>query len=373
MRILITGGHLTPALALIDEIKTQNLPWTVIFAGREFAQLATAQPSYEAVEIKRRQLDFINFEAVKTGSFQLGKFSGSVKNAKKILQNQKIDLVFSFGGYLALPFALAARYLRLPVLTHEQTRVLGSANHIIALLAKKVAVSFPDTKVWPASKLVLTGNPLRQEIFNPRAKAPTWFHSQEDERPWLYISGGSQGCKAINEAVAQIMDQLLEKFIVIHQAGASSDKRNPIKELESFYSSKTPLSNSKNYYPREFLSVSELAFFYPRLSLALGRAGANTVAELSAFRIPTLYVPLPFSNHQEQLLNARYQEQLGAAQVMLQDDLGPETLLTALKTLSKRAPLMKKPQQNTSFNLAAADKLITLIKNIYAQKSHSEI
>jgi len=176
-KLLITGGHLTPALSFIDYCQNKHPEIEIVFAGREFAQLANLQPSWEKEEIEKRELKFISFNGEKSHRFNPLSFLRSCYQAKKILQTEQITHVLSFGGYLAVPFALGAKKLKLPLVTHEQTRVLGRANRFISAFADYIALSFIDTKTLFARKSVFTGNPLRQELFHDPKKPPSWFKS----------------------------------------------------------------------------------------------------------------------------------------------------------------------------------------------------
>lgn len=368
-KILITGGHLTPALALIDYCQSQPeiaSQLEFVFAGREWAQTVDGQKSWEKTEVSRRQIKFINFAAVKTGAFNLGGFFQSFLQAKKILQAEKIDLLLSFGGYLALPFALAAGDLKIPLITHEQTRVLGRANRLIAALADKLAVSFPHTSSLFLRKTVITGNPLRPAIFASGQKSPSWFTynlQQKNSLPLLYISGGSQGSQTINENVLPLLPELSRQFVIIHQLGRRSVQRQPLQMVTDFLA--TPIGRTvvaSNYFPREFLSETELAFFYPRLDLALARSGANTVAELTAFAIPSLFIPLPFANYREQEKNAQFLVKNQAALILSQVDLNQQTLIQALKKLQAQAPFFR--QQLKQFASSQQQAVVNLCQLI---------
>lgn len=376
-KILITGGHLTPALALIDYCLSRPeiaSPLEFVFAGREWAQAVDGQKSWEKTEVSRREIKFINFAAVKTGAFNLGGFFRSFLQAKKILQDEKIDLLLSFGGYLALPFALAASDLKIPLITHEQTRVLGRANRLIAALADKLAVSFPQTSRLFLNKTVVTGNPLRPAIFAAGQKSPAWFTynlQQKNPLPLLYVSGGSQGSQTINENILSILPELSQKFVIIHQLGRRSVKRQPLQIVADFLI--TPVGKTvikENYFPREFLSETELAFFYPRFSLALARAGANTVAELTAFTIPTLFIPLPFANYREQEKNAHFLVKNQAALVLKQTQLNQRNLIQAIRQLQTQAPILRfHLQQFAQAHQQAAVNLYQLITKVLQKRS----
>ena len=356
-RLLITGGHLTPALGLIDYLQKARPEVKIVFLGRELAQIGTGQKSWEKSEILARRLSFIPFEAQKTGSFNPVTFPQTIKNAQAILQRNKISHVLSFGGYLALPVAIAAKGLNLPVITHEQTRVLGRANRAISIFASQTALSFADTKLpIYVRRTVVTGNPLRPQLFLESA-APSWF-KPEKQLPILYVAGGSQGSQALNELIWSILSPLLQEYVIVHQVGRASQVRNPLVQAQSIARSQA-LAN-RRYFAREFLSVQELAYFYPRLHLAVSRSGANTVAELTAFRVPTLYLPLPQANYHEQELNAQALAKIGAARCCRQKDLVPVGLLAEIQTLAQQRILIEEKLQTLPSDQGAAERLTNL-------------
>lgn len=365
-KILITGGHLTPALAVIDYLQKNQPEVELVFVGRRYAQEATKQLSWEQKEVAARQIKFIDFHAAKTGQFRWSDFFTSVTQAEKILKREQVTHVLSFGGYLALPFALAAKLRHLPLVTHEQTRVLGRANRVLGVLADQLALSFPETGGWLTYKSTVTGNPLRAQLWpSSPAPKPAWFHDDKSRRPWLYLTGGSQGSCALNQAILPIMEQLNCDYTIIHTVGRASKTNQPLAEIDDYCRQRQLTLN--HYYPRESLTAAELAYFYPRLKLAVSRAGANTVAELTAFKIPTLFIPLPHSNYNEQEKNARALVAVGAAQLLTQSELTPARLLEAIDQLNcdrvaLRANLLTLPRVNNDQIAAKIVKLLLASK-----------
>src|SRR5258708_2330619 len=199
MKILISGGHLTPALAFIDYALEQGKD-ECVFVGRRYAQVDQGQKSHEQDEARSRKVPFIPFNSGKFSSHSPLQFLTlifrlplAVLWARRIFGREKPDLFLSFGGFLALPLAIAAFLRGTPIVTHEQTRVVGIANRFIAKIATAVAVGHRDTVIlFPAEKTVWVGNPLRRHILNPHPRTPNWVIDQVT-KPILYITGGSQG------------------------------------------------------------------------------------------------------------------------------------------------------------------------------------
>jgi len=358
-KILITGGHLTPAQALIEWLQQHHPEEELVYVGREYAQQATKQQSWEREEMAQLGVKFVSFAGQKTGSFNPFTFARTIEAAREILRDENVDTVMSFGGYLGVPFALAAHKLGLTLVTHEQTRVLGRANRLISLLADATAFSYPGTKKpLYIRRPQVTGNPLRQGLWDEQAHRPEWFTPHEI-KPVLYIAGGSQGAQPINQLLLPILEQLDPDYIIVHQVGRASSTRDPQAEIEDYL--REHHVELHNYFCREFLSVSELAYLYPRVNFAVSRAGANTVAELAAFQIPTLFIPLPQANYREQEHNALYLVEAGGALMRLQAELTPMSLLGDIRELERRQEEFAENLGKLEMSHDAAAKLYTII------------
>ncbi|MBQ6154293.1 glycosyltransferase [bacterium] len=357
-KILITGGHLTPALATIDYLQKFYPEVEIVFVGRQWAREGDRQLASEASAMNERGVKFVPFVAQKTGSFNIFTYGQTVKQAELILQAHQVTHVLTFGGYLGLPLALAGKHLGIPVVTHEQTRVLGRANRLISLLAQVTALSFGQTqKPWWVRRTSVTGNPLREQLWDAQVERPEWL--PESNKPILYVAGGSQGSRTINENFLPLLERLAPDFTIVHQVGRASNRYRPQQEIGQYL-----LENHlifPDYCVREFLSVEELAYLYPRIKLAVSRAGANTVAELTAFRIPTLYIPLPFANYQEQWKNAQALVEKDAAMMLEQKDLIPAELLAQIYALEKNATHLRDNLQKIPHDQQAAARLVDLV------------
>jgi UDP-N-acetylglucosamine--N-acetylmuramyl-(pentapeptide) pyrophosphoryl-undecaprenol N-acetylglucosamine transferase len=336
MKILIPGGHLTPALAVIDFILANQPNDQIVFCGRLFSQDSTKQKSQEEAEITQRQIPFRVFSAPRwdytTLSIKLVypvALVIAVLRGLLICWQEKPDVLLSFGGYMAVPLALAATVLRIPIVTHEQTRSMGAANQFIAKLAKKVAVSFPESAAKiPAKKVVVTGNPLRTALLTPQPK-PAWLET-DTTRPIIYVTGGNQGSEIINVTIQQGLKSFVRDWVVIHQCGNPTQARHYREELEQA-KSKLPVSARNRYHVREWLSETELGWIYQHASVVVSRAGANTVQELAVHHVPSILIPLPFAHGDEQLLNAHFLADVGGALILPQKELNPRSLHEAIQ------------------------------------------
>ncbi len=315
MKLLITGGHLAPALAAIDYLKKNNPEVEVIFVGRQFAQDGDSTISLEFKEITGRK---INFFPIVTGRltriFSLKSFISLFKipvgffQAFKIISQEKPDVILSFGSYIALPMAVVGFLFKIPVYTHEQTICPGLANRMIAFFARKVFCAFIESfPFFPRNKVILTGNPVRESMFQIRNQ----IFQIEKNRPVIYFTGGTLGSHSINLHVKKILPQLLKKFIVIHQTGDTKEYRD-FEMLEKI--------KKENYYLAKHFFDGEISYIYSLADLVVGRAGANTFFDLMALKKPALFIPLPWSANQEQLKQAEIFKKDGVGEIFSQSD-----------------------------------------------------
>ncbi len=304
-KILITGGHLAPALTIIDDIllSAYRKDTKIIFVGRKYSSGSQDNYSFEYKEISSRKIEFAYLPAGRvTRLFNLKSFINLLKiptgflYAWQILDRYQPDLILSFGGYLGLPIVMAGFFQKIPVYIHEQTLSPGLANRLSGQFAKKVFLSFPQTEAFfDKKKTLITGNPIREEIFktiNPPFKIIK-------NLPVVYVTGGTLGSHSINEHIKKILPDLLKDYIIIHQTG-NVKEYNDFLELQAL--KKGLMSDlQSHYYLQEHFSSQEIGYIYKLADLVVGRAGANTFFELIALKKPAILIPLPWSaNHEQQ-------------------------------------------------------------------------
>lgn len=309
--ICITGGHLTPALAVIEEIKCQGHRWNMVFLGRSQAFEAGESPTHERRLVEALGVAF--YELTTGRGAGLCKVPIGFLQSLFLLLRYRPSAVLTFGGYVALPVAIAAWILGIPVVTHEQTGALGLTNGIIARFARRVL---------QASE---SGVPLRRGLFSPSDR-PSF--AVDDTRPILYITGGSTGAQSLNALIFPIISKLTHTWTVIHQVGTFDKRKAP-----------TPTSR---YVIAEYFDVADLAWIYHHAVLVIGRSGANTVAEVAAIGIPALFIPLPWAPAAEQIRNAQSLARIGAAVVVEQETLTSGSFFTHIKTTMQSIEEMKK-------------------------------
>jgi UDP-N-acetylglucosamine--N-acetylmuramyl-(pentapeptide) pyrophosphoryl-undecaprenol N-acetylglucosamine transferase len=358
-KIVITGGHLTPALALIEALPKKN--WQILFIGRARASEAEATPSMEAPVIKEMQ---IPFRPLNAGRIQRHFTRWTIPSILKIplgfvqafiyLWHFKPNVILSFGGYLSSPVVFAAWLLQIPVLTHEQTTVKGLATRFNALFAKIIAVSWTASMYqFPQNKVVLTGNPIRSEIL--KTNEDVWKALRyEKGLPLIFITGGNQGGHVINKTVEKCLLLLTEKANVFHQCGhleAFKDYERLTRERL-----RLPAQKKRRYHVKKYLNAREMGTFLNKADLVIARAGANTITELAVLGKPCLLIPLPG----EQTQNAQLLFEAGTAEILAQDKLAPENFLRLTEKILKNLSHYQKnsSQAEALVETGAAQKIV---------------
>jgi UDP-N-acetylglucosamine--N-acetylmuramyl-(pentapeptide) pyrophosphoryl-undecaprenol N-acetylglucosamine transferase len=248
-----------------------------------------------------------------------------------LLRRLRPALVLATGGFVALPPALAARALRIPLVVHEQTSVPGLANRVAGRFAQRIALTFPLTGAeFPKERTVLTGNPLRPEL-RGGTKADACLRFNLDRSvPIVYVTGGALGAHRINRDVGEALPRLLEVCQIIHQCGdnAKTGDRAWLAERARAL----PEAQRRRYALTPYVGA-ELRDVYAAAALVIGRSGAGTVNECCQLGLAALYVPLPGTSGDEQTANARLVEAVGGAVVFPQVSLTPAGLVEAVTRL----------------------------------------
>ena len=334
-KIILTGGgtagHVTPNLALLPLLRERGYEIRYIgsYTGIEKSLVEQEGIPYDGISSGklRRYFDMKNF----TDPFRVLKGFGE---ARKLLKKHRPDIVFSKGGFVAVPVVLAAKRLHIPVIIHESDMTPGLANRLCIPKAKRVCVSFEAAcKHIPEEKCVKTGSPVRAELFGGSREAGLARLGFSGKKPVLLIMGGSLGALAVNEAVDEILDALLEKFDIVHIRGA--EKLNPA------------LNGKAGYAQFEYVT-DELPDLFASADLMLSRSGANAIFEILALCIPALLIPLPLeASRGDQILNANYFAGKGFSLVLQQNDITPQVLLSKIEQLAEQSETLKKNMRET--------------------------
>lgn len=339
-KIVITGGHLTPSLLVIDELKKRG-DWQIFYLGRKHATEGDRTLSWEAKMVPKKGIVFLPLFAGRLQQkmtrytfFALLRIPFGFLQAFYYLLRIKPDVVLAFGSYVSVPVVISACLLRIPVLSHQQTLVKGKADKINSRLAKKVAVSWSRSlEEPPKGRKVLTGLPFRQDIFKVKKRLPP-FIKTDPELPLILITGGNQGSHFINLAVKGSLKKLLGKYNVLHQTGSLNNEADfkHLKEIRN----KLPEKLKQRYYLETFFTGSLWPRIFKKADLIVSRAGVNTIIELLALEKPSLLIPIPWLFNDEQTVNAHMLKNLGLAEVLNQDDLNPENLYNLIEKMMKK-------------------------------------
>ena len=343
-----TAGHVTPNIALLPALKEAGYDITYIgsYNGMERELIEAQGIPYRGISSGklRRYFDWKNF----SDPFKVLKGYGQ---ALSILKKEKPDVVFSKGGFVSVPVVLAAKRRGIPAIIHESDITPGLANRIAVKGAKKVCCNFPETmKYLPADKAVLTGSPIRRELFSGNAEAArTLCGFSSRQKPVLLIVGGSSGSKAINDAVRRVLPKLLETFYVIHLCGKGNLDNS--------------LAGAAGYVQMEYAN-EELSDLLALASLVISRAGANSICELLALHKPNILIPLSAeASRGDQILNAKSFQKQGFSYVLQEENLTDETLLSAVHEVYRdRAQYMKAMSESGQM-----DSIGTIVKLIQAE------
>lgn len=347
-KIVLTGGgtagHVTPNMALIPELQKQGYEVHYIgsYEGIESKLIADLGIPYYGISSGklRRYIDLKNI----SDPFKVIK---GLHQARRLLRKIKPDVVFSKGGFVSVPVVVAAKSRKIPCIIHESDMTPGLANKICIPCASRVCTNFPETmKHLPPEKAVLTGSPIREELFHGDKAKGLAFCGFDSSKPVILIIGGSLGAVAVNNAVRNILPELLKKYQVIHLCG--KDK------IES------SLNGTKGYVQFEYIK-EELCDLMAAADIMISRAGANAICEILALRKPNILIPLSAqASRGDQILNAASFEKAGYSIVIQEEDVTDEKLLAAVNQAydnrEEYIKAMKRSQLNNSI-----EKIVGLI------------
>ena len=323
-KIIMTGGgtagHVTPNLALVPSLEKAGFEIKYIGSkdGIEKEIIESNRIPYYGISSGklRRYFDIKNF----TDPFKVLK---GVMEAKKILSKEKPDVVFSKGGFVAVPVVIAASIKKIPVVAHESDITPGLANKLSAPFCDKLCVTFRESLNFvKGNKGVLTGSPIRDEILNGSKLQGKQICGFNNEKEILFIMGGSLGSKIINDVIRENLDELLTKFNIIHICG----KGNIDNKLQ----------NIPGYKQYEFVS-KELPDLMKASDYIVSRAGANSIFEFLALKKPTLLIPLSKkASRGDQILNANSFKKEGYSLVLEEEEIDKNSFISKIDELRSR-------------------------------------
>jgi UDP-N-acetylglucosamine--N-acetylmuramyl-(pentapeptide) pyrophosphoryl-undecaprenol N-acetylglucosamine transferase len=356
-----TGGHVFPAIAIARELEKEIAGVNITFVGTARGLEARVVPKagYDIRFIRSEGLVGKNiFRTVKS----LCRIPFSFKDSYEVLKDIEPDMVVGVGGYSSGPLVLCAKMMGVPTLIHEQNTMPGFANKVLGKYVDTVAVTYHESmKFFPVNKTYLTGNPVRGEIVNgSRARGCENFHLDKD-RFTIFVFGGSMGAHSINHAVGEALEHLgsvKDRIQFLHQTG------------EREYDSIKEVYRSKGFSGTVIPFAYEMAEAYAVADLIISRAGATTLAELTACGKASILIPYPYAagNHQE--INARKLWDMGAAQMMLDRDLDGKRLSDLIVQLMEEPDAIAEMERisKSMGSIEAARKIIDLIKGLLKKR-----
>lgn len=359
MRIVLTGGgtggHVFPLVAVAKKIKEkEKLDTEFLFIGSD-GKLEKEAMDAEQIPCKfiasgkmRRYFSLLNF-------LDFFKIPIGIIKSLWILLVFMPDVVFSKGGHASLPVVLAAWIYRIPVLIHESDAIPGVANRIAEKFSKRVAISYPLARnYFPVSKVVLTGNPIRESILNGNLTEARKRFGLTDSKPTILVTGGSQGSQLINKAVMQVLPELIQHTQIIHQTGEEN-----FEEVSHMAAQQGVKIGRDGYFAFPFLQAPEMRDALVAADLVISRAGANSIAGIAAARKPSILIPLAAAANDHQRMNAFELAKIGGAMVLEEKNLTKSIMLGDIKKLLSDKELQNSMSSKIAifYHPDAADKI----------------
>lgn len=320
-KIVLTGGgtagHVTPNIALLPALREAG--YEVYYIG-----------SYNGIEKSLIEAENIPYYGIATGKFRRYfdwknlsdpfRVLKGIGEARKIIRKIDPDILFSKGGFVAVPVVLAANKCHVPVIIHESDMTPGLANRICLKYARKICCNFPETLSHvPEGTGVVTGTPIRDELKRGSAAKGFAFTGLDSNKPVILVMGGSQGAVRVNNCVRAALPELLKKYQVVHLCG-----KGHLDES---------LKDTEGYRQYEYIR-EELPDLYAMCSLMISRAGANAICEISTLAIPNLLIPLGSdASRGDQILNARSFEKQGFSMDLEESGLTEKALVDKVNQL----------------------------------------
>jgi UDP-N-acetylglucosamine--N-acetylmuramyl-(pentapeptide) pyrophosphoryl-undecaprenol N-acetylglucosamine transferase len=319
-----TGGHLFPGLALAEELKRRDSGTEVIFVGTERGIEARIIPR-EGYPIR-----FVRSEGF-VGKSPLQKIKAAAKtilsvfDSYGILNSVRPDMVIGVGGYASGAIVLIAAMKSVPTIIHEQNSVPGLTNRMLGKVVRRVCVTYHESlSFFPLGKTFLTGNPIRLKIMKGDREAACRLFSLDKDLFTVFVFGGSSGARSINRVMVDALNHLpdlKEKVQFLHQTGD--------KDFENIRDAYRKAGVKGTVAP----FIYQMAEAYAAADVVVSRAGATTLAEITALGKPAILIPYPYASGRHQEFNAIKLGEMGAAYVILESEMTGEGLAKNIRDL----------------------------------------
>ncbi len=311
-----TGGHIYPALAIINKIKEKESLSDILYIGTLDRMEATLIPKlgikYEGIEMVG-----IDRKNILKNISVFFKYKSAIKKAKKIIKDFNPDIVIGVGGYITAPVIIAAHKLKYKTIIHEQNSIPGVSNKLISKYADKICVSLPGTvSFFDKKKTVYTGNPRSEEIVSVKPANKKDYGLIEDKKLVLIVMG-SLGSTTMTKKIKEIIPAFnIKDYQVIIITG------------KEYYNDFKKMSLPKNVATVPFLD--NFINLLKKTDLIISRAGASTISEITAIGLPSILVPSPYVTNNHQYKNAKELEESGACKLITEEDFSIRTIIPAI-------------------------------------------
>ncbi|GAY74068.1 undecaprenyldiphospho-muramoylpentapeptide beta-N-acetylglucosaminyltransferase [Lentilactobacillus kosonis] len=328
MRLIIsgggTGGHIYPALAVIEDLLQQEPDSEILYVGSERGLeggiVKKQGIKFIPLEIQgfKRSLSIENFKTVSL-------FLKSVKKSKQIIRDFRPDVVIGTGGYVSGAVVYAAARMKVPTLIHEQNSVVGLTNKFLSRFVDKIGVGFEAAKgQFPAKKVEFVGNPRAQQVANMKSDFKWSSIGLSDDKRTVLIFGGSQGAPRINSAVVDTITKFSQRdYQVVFVTGQ--------KRYDGIMQELTNIKVADNVKVLPY--IDNMPSVLPKVDLIVGRSGATSIAEITALGIPAILIPSPYVTADHQTKNTLSLVENDAALMIKEPELNGESLLKSIDHL----------------------------------------
>ncbi len=328
MRVIIagggTGGHIFPGLAVAEELRNRDASTEVVFAGTEQGIEARVVPR-EGYQIKFLRAEGLMGVSLKKKIRAMVKVLLSIGDSYRIIKSVRPDIVIGVGGYASGVITVVAYFMSVPTMILEQNAVPGFTNKILGKIVNSICITYQESlSVFPRAKTFLTGNPVRMNVLRGNSESAYRLFSLEKGLFTIFAFGGSAGAKSINRALVdalQYLRDLKDAIQFLHQTGLKDyEAIRDAYRKEGFKGTITPF-------------IYQMGEAYAVADIVISRAGATTLAELTALGKPALLVPYPHAAGDHQEVNARKLLEIGAARMIPDRELSGEILANTIREL----------------------------------------
>ncbi len=342
-----TGGHFYPIVAVAEKLNEMAVEQKIL----DMELFYISDTPYDQRALDDNHIQFTKLETGKQRVyFSIQNFFDVFKTffatIRAIFMLYRIfpDVVFSKGGYPAVPVTIAARVLNIPLIIHESDSVPGRANKMAGKWASKIAISFKEAiEHFPADKTAFVGHIVRKEVRTPLKEGAFEYLKLRSAFPVVFILGGSQGAKFINNTVLDALPELVTRYQVIHQTGVKNFEE--VKTISDLVLKES--EQKQNYYPYPYLNKLAIRMCAGVAGLVVSRAGANSISEIASWGIPSIIVPITKTNGDHQRNNAFNYARTGACLVIEESNLKPHVLIEEIDRLFANSEIMKSMSEAT--------------------------